>query len=186
MMILSGNYASLFRDRRLGDEASAGTAVIAFADLVFQTAPFHAPKPLPARWHDALRAWLSGEPAADVLALCDDEGVDLIQEALTYRLPWAMEAVRVHALAVEYDGADGLSGVAAQAVESGSTSLSVIALVRAGLSSREAAAAAVEDTAASFTDRDGMHAWLNSKPVEERLSTSAESDGLPGRLEHAC
>lgn len=152
----------------LGDEAGAGDAVVAFADLVFQTAPFQAPKPPPARWREALLAWLAGKPSADVLALCDDEGVDLIQEALAYRLPWAMEAVRVHAQAVEHEGVDALTGLAALAVEAGSSKLSVITLVRAGLSSREAAAAAVEDTAATFTDREGMGEWLNSELVEER------------------
>lgn len=157
----------------LGDEAVAGKAVVAFAELVFQTAPFQAPKPLPARWREALLAWLAGKPSADVLALCDDEGVDLIQEALAYRLPWAMEAVRVHAQAVEHEGVDTLTGLAALAVEAGSCKQSVIMLVRAGLSSREAAAAAVEDTTATFTDRDGMREWLNSELVEER---STEKD----------
>lgn len=157
----------------LGDEAGAGKAVVAFAELVFQTAPFQAPKPLPARWREALLAWLAGKPSADVLALCDDEGVDLIQEALAYRLPWAMEAVRVHAQAVDHEGVDTLTGLAALAVEAGSSKLSVITLVRAGLSSREAAAAAVEDTAATFTERDGMREWLNSELVEER---STEND----------
>jgi hypothetical protein len=151
----------------LGDEADAGTAVVGFADLVFQTAPFQAPKPLPARWREALLAWLAGKPSADVLALCDDEGVDLIQEALAYRLPWAMEAVRVHAQAVEHGRVDALTGLAALAIEAGSSKLSVITLVRAGLSSREAAAAAVADTEAKFTDRDGMREWLNSELVEE-------------------
>lgn len=156
----------------LGAEAEAGRAVVAFAEFVFQTAPFQAPKPLPARWREALLAWLAGTPSADVLALCDDEGVDLIQEALAYRLPWAMEAVRVHAQAVKHEGVDALTGLAALAVEAGSSKLPVITLVRAGLSSREAAAAAVDDTAAAFTDRNGMYEWLNSELVEER-STEA-------------
>lgn len=156
-----------------GDEAGAGKAVVEFADLVFQTAPFQPPKPLPGRWRQALLAWLSGKPSADVLALCEDEGVDLIQEALTYRLPWAMEAVRVHALAVQHEQVGALGGLAALAVEAGSSNLSVITLVRAGLSSREAAAAAVEDSAASFTDRDGMREWLDSDLVE---ALSAEKE----------
>lgn len=157
----------------LGDEEGAGKAVVEFANLVFQTAPFQAPKPLPGRWREALQAWLAGKPSADVLALCDDEGVDLIQEALAYRLPWAMEAVRVHAVAVGHEGVDALTGLAALAVEAGSSKLAVITLVRAGLSSREAAAAAAADTAASFTDRDGMRKWLNSELVEAR---STEKD----------
>lgn len=160
----------------LGNEAGAGRAVVAFAELVFQTPPFQAPKALPAQWRKALLAWLAGRPSSDVLALCGKDGVDFIQEALAYRLPWAMEAVRVHAQAVEHEGVDTLTGSAALAVEAGSSKLSVITLVRAGLSSREAAAAAVEDTAATFTDRDGMRKWLNSKIVEKR---STENDNWP-------
>ena len=151
----------------LGDELGASDAVVALAELVFQTAPFQAPKPLPEKWREALLAWLTGQPSADVLALCDGEGVDLIQEALAYRLPWAMEAVRVHAIAVQHEGADVLTGLAALGVEAGSSMRSVITLVRAGLSSREAAAAAVNATDASFTDRDGMREWLESKLVTD-------------------
>lgn len=151
----------------LGDENGAGEAVVALAELVFQTAPFQAPKPLPEKWREALLAWLTGQPSADVLALCDGEGVDLIQEALAYRLPWAMEAVRVHAIAVQHEGADVLTGLAALGVEAGSSMRSVITLVRAGLSSREAAAAAVDATDASFTDRDGMREWLDSELVHD-------------------
>lgn len=151
----------------LGDDGGAGKAVVAFADLVFQTAPFQAPKELPGKWREALLAWLSGRPSAEVVALCEGEGVDLIQEALAYRLPWAMEAVRVHAVSVEHMNADGLTGLAALAVEAGSSNQSVITLVRAGLSSREAAAAAIEATSASFTDRAGMREWLESDILEE-------------------
>ncbi|WP_437761219.1 DEAD/DEAH box helicase [Sorangium sp. So ce281] len=150
----------------LEDEEGVGQAVVAFADLVFQTAPFQAPKELPANWQAALLAWLAGKPSSEVLALCDGEGVDLIQEALAYRLPWAMEAVRVHALAVQHPDVDTLTGLAALAVEAGSSNTSVITLVRAGLSSREAAAAAVESTGASFADRDGMREWLDSELVQ--------------------
>jgi hypothetical protein len=160
----------------LADEVAAGKAVVAFAELVFRTAPFQAPKELPAKWRNALLAWLAGQPSSDVLALCDGEGVDLIQEALAYRLPWAMEAVRVHALAVQRDGADTLTGLAALAVEAGSSNISVITLVRAGLSSREAATAAVEATGASFTDLDGMREWLGSGLVQER---SEEKEDWP-------
>jgi hypothetical protein len=84
--------------------------------------------------------------------------------------------------AVEHEGVDTLTGLAALAMEAGSSKLSVITLVRAGLSSREAAAAAVEDTAATFTDRDGMREWLNSELVEKR---STENDWLAERSRQA-
>ncbi len=157
----------------LGDYLGTGQAVVAFAKLVFQTAPFQAPKELPMNWQAALMAWLAGKPSSEVLALCNGEGVDLIQEALAYRLPWAMEAVRVHALAVQHSDVKMLTGLAALAVEAGSSTTSVITLVHAGLSSREAAAAAVESTEASFADRGGMREWLDSELVQ-KLSDETE------------
>ena len=141
---------------------------VEFAELVFQTAPFRPPNELPDRWRDALRAWLEGQPSAQVLSICDDDGIDLLQDALVYRLPWAMEAVRVHAIATGQEGANKLHGLAALAVESGSVSLSAITLLRSGLNSRAAAITAAETTGASFTDRDGMLTWLSSEKVKVR------------------
>jgi len=144
----------------------ASSAVVAFAELVFQTAPFRAPKDLPARWTEALDAWMRGKSSADVIGICDDDGIDLLQEALTYRLPWAMEAVRVHAGAVSCEGADAITGLAALAVEAGSCDKSVIVLLRAGLNSREAAFEAVRSTGTTFEDRAGLRMWLGSDEVE--------------------
>ncbi len=160
-----------------GDEEGVGEAVVAFAELVFRTAPFRAPKELPAKWREALVAWLAGEPSADVIALCKEEGVDLIQEALAYRLPWAMEAVRVHAAAVHHASADTITGRAALAVEAGSSNITMTTLLRAGLSSREAASAAVRSTGASFADKGGMREWLNSEVV--RKSSTANDWPTP-------
>ena len=150
-----------------GDREATADAVMDFAELVFQTAPFQAPKELPEKWKDALRAWIHGHLSASVLEMCNGEGVDLIQEALAYRLPWAMEAVRVHASNVAHDGADELTGLAALAVEAGSANRSVILLVRSGLNSRVGAAAAVDSTGATFDDRVGMRRWLGSDEVGE-------------------
>lgn len=149
------------------DSAAAAAAVVDFAQLVFQTAPFQAPKELPAKWKEALQAWMQGQPSAAVVAMCEGEGVDLIQEALAYRLPWAMEAVRVHAANVGHVEADNLTGLGALAAEAGSANRSVIVLVRSGLSSREGAIAAVTSTRAEFGDRAGMLMWLGSEVVAE-------------------
>lgn len=164
------------------DDEAAAEAAVGFAELVFRIAPFQAPKELPERWRDALRAWIRGEPASEVIGICDSEGVDLIQEALAYRLPWAMEAVRVHALALGHGDADALTGVGALAVEAGSANLSVITLVRAGLSSREAATAAVTSTDAGFTNSQEMRRWLRSPQL---ASLSRENDWPTMRSRHA-
>lgn len=167
---------------REANAEAAGDAVVEFAELAFETAPFRPPDELPATWNDALRAWLRGKSASEVVRLGGEDGVDLLQEAFSYRLPWAMEAVRVHAKAVGHESAEDLTGLAAMAVEAGSTKFEVIALVRSGLSSREAASTAVDSTAASFSDRSGMTDWLWSDDIQ-RLSAM---DGWPTeRSRHA-
>lgn len=151
-----------------GDAEATASAIVAFAEVVLQIAPFRAPKGLPPSWQDALSAWMRGRSSAEVIAIGDDDGVDLLQEVLTYRLPWAMEAVRVYALAVSDEGAAGIAGLAALAVETGSSNRSVIVLLRSGLSSREAAVVAVTLTGATFEDRAGMVTWLRSDEVRDR------------------
>jgi hypothetical protein len=148
-----------------GDSVKAADAVVHFAQLVFQTTPFRATRKLPGKWKDALRAWLEGQSSAEVIRTCGEDGVDFLQDALIYRLPWAMEAVRVHAMAVGQETAELLQGTAAMAVEAGSANCSVITLLRSGLISREAAIVAVESTDASFDNRAGMMDWLSSAEV---------------------
>ena len=159
----------------VGAATRTAKAVVEFADLVFETAPFRAPKALPAKWREALTAWVTGRPSAEVLGVCGEEATDLLQEALVYRLPWAMEAVRVHALAVGEEGAGALTGAAALAVEVGSADRSAIMLLRGGLSSREAADKATVGTNATFTDQEGLREWLRSDVVK-RLTAE---DGWP-------
>lgn len=148
------------------DTATAAQVVVSFAELIFQIAPFRPPDDLPNSWRDALEVWMKGDPARKVVSICGDNGVNFLQEALIYRLPWAMEAVRVHATAVAHEGASRLHGLAALAVEAGSVNRSVIMLLRCGLNSREAAITAVTTTGASFDDRAGMLMWLKSDEVE--------------------
>lgn len=151
----------------------AAATLLEFAELVLQTAPFRIPKALPAGWKDALLMWIRGGPAAEVIRTCDDEGVNLLQETLTYRLPWAMEAVRVHALAVGQEGAADITGLAALAVESGTSSAKVMVLLRNGLNSREAAIAAVTSTGAAFENREGIRSWLHSDEIVNKTAEAA-------------
>lgn len=147
------------------DVAAAAGTIVEFAELVLETAPFKAPRGLPDRWQDALRRWIVGEPASVIVSLCD-HAVDLVQEALSYRLPWAMEAVRVHALAMGVTEAEELAGIAPLAVETGTANRSAMLLLRSGLESREAAFAAIDSTAATFGDRAEMMQWLDSDAVK--------------------
>ena len=162
--------------------AAATNAIVEFAYLVLQTAPFSAPRAMPNRWEDALRAWVNERPASEVVDIGGDVGVELLQDVVTYRLPWAMEAVRVHALAVGQENAELIGGFVAMAVESGSLRPAVITLLRSGLNSREAAIASVVTTGASFGDRHGMVSWLESKEIEQ---LSANPEWPTARSRHA-
>jgi hypothetical protein len=90
--------------------------------------------------------------AVEVIKPIGDGGVDFLQDAVTYRLAWAMEAVRVHAITIGQIGADQLRGVAAMPLEAGSANRAIITLLRSGLGSRDTAIAAVASTAASFSN----------------------------------
>ena len=143
-------------------------AVAAFADLVCRVAPFRPRDPMPPTWRDGLATWLEGRPASVVISSLGSDGVDFLQDIITYRLPWAMEAVRVHALAIGDSRANDLKGLAAAVTETGNANLTVHTLIRSGLRSREAAREAVETTGATFNDRVGLEEWLSSGVVQSR------------------
>lgn len=165
-----------------GDAKTASKMIVEFAELVQDVPPFLPPAGTPPRWKEALAAWIGGSPAADVIGICGDGGVIYLQESFSYRLPWAMEAVRVHAAAIGQEYANGIRGLAALAVENGSANTSVITLLRSGLSSREAAIAAVETTSATFTRRPQMRSWLRSATVR---ANSADESWPTARSRHS-
>lgn len=146
------------------DADSAAIAIADFGELMFQKVPFK-PRKQPVRWREALTRWLLGDSSAVVVRTGGDGGVEFLQDGIIYRLTWAMEAVRVHALAVGHPEAGEIGGLAAMATETGSVVRPVITLLRSGLGSREAAHAAVESTDASFLDRAGMLEWLFSNEI---------------------
>ena len=119
---------------------------------------------MPPTWRDGLAAWLEGRPASDVISILGSDGVDFLQDIITYRLPWAMEAVRVHAIAVGDSRANDLKGLAAAITETGNANLTVHTLIRSGLRSREAAREAVESTGASLATEQG---WRNGLPLKK-------------------
>ena len=143
-------------------------AVATFADFVCRVAPFRPRDPMPPTWRDGLAAWLEGRPASDVISILGSDGVEFLQDIITYRLPWAMEAVRVLAIAVGDSRANDLKGLVAAITETGNANLTVHTLIRSGLRSREAAREAVESTGASFNDRAGMEEWLASEEDQSR------------------
>jgi superfamily II DNA/RNA helicase len=153
-----------------GDDDAAIAAITTFADKAFTIEPF-APDDMPADWHDILHSWLKGETIATLAAGQEDDVLQFVEQALVYRLPWAMEAVRVRAIAnsdiLQNDlTMDDLElGVAVAAVETGTLNQSAAVLMRAGFSSRSAAISAVMQTGATFTNMSELRHWLSEDGV---------------------
>ncbi|MEZ5963104.1 MAG: DEAD/DEAH box helicase [Planctomycetota bacterium] len=147
---------------------AAADAIVAFAKIIGKVAPFES-RGVPEDWPAMLQAWVEGNPSAEVVAIGGDEGVDFLQDGIVYRLAWAAEAVRVHALANDWEHSNAVTGVCAMAIETGSADPAVITLIRAGLKSRDTAFAAVHSTGVSFDDRPGMVEWIFAETPDPRF-----------------
>ncbi|CAN7653064.1 DEAD/DEAH box helicase [Agrobacterium tumefaciens] len=154
-----------------GDAEAAIAAITALAELVFTFYPF-TPDPLPENWRDILRAWLLGQALAGVAAEQRSEMLQFVEGGLVYRLPWAMEAIRVRAAAngdtvgifdLPLEGHD--LGLAVPAVETGTLNRSASILIQAGFNSRLAAIKAITDTGATFQSGQELRQWLHSEAV---------------------
>lgn len=165
-LLVSANGSLLAQDGE-----AAILAITQIAELVFGIFPF-APDTLPDNWRDILRAWLLGQPLAGLAGGDPSNMMQFVEGGLVYRLPWAMEAIRVRGVAnADTIAPFGLAlddfelGRAVPAVETGTTSLSASLLIQAGFSSRLAAIKAVADTAATFVTLAELQAWLDSDIV---------------------
>lgn len=153
------------------DESVAIEALTAIAQHVFSFYPF-MPDALPANWQDILKRWLQGRAITSHSADEASETLRFIENGLVYRLPWAMEAIRVRAEAnddtvVELSLDNFELGLAVAAVETGTLNRAAALLIQAGFSSRMAAIKAVTDTGATFDTSDGLRRWLLSEEVTQ-------------------
>ncbi|KZO60450.1 DEAD/DEAH box helicase [Dietzia maris] len=158
-----------------GDDQAAIDALTSFAMIAFNIYPF-VPRVLPPQWEDILAAWLRGEDAAQMAGEEITDTLEFIEDTLAYRLPWALEAVRVRATAHEDPVGDPWSfladehGLAVAAVETGTLSRSAALLMQAGFSSRAGALAAVRAGGGTFTTVSELHQWMNSEEVRQRVN----------------
>lgn len=166
LLLVQANAALL-----AGDVEAAMAAITNLAEQVFTFYPFE-PDAMPGNWRDIIRCWLLGQPLADIAAGQESETLQFIEGGLVYRLPWAMEAIRVRA-AANSDVIEPLGlrleehelGLAVPAVETGTMNRSASILIQAGFNSRQAAIMAVTDTTATFTTGQELGDWLNSELV---------------------
>lgn len=158
-----------------GQLQPAMEAIVSFAEIAFTLQPFE-PKSMPANWQNVLRCWLWGSPLTSI-PNAGDELIQFIETAFVYNLPWAMEAVRVRAVAhakpfsMEEMLAPSLANFprsfATAAVETGTLLAPASILIQAGFGSRLAAIKAIHDTGADFDSMNGLREWLRSSTVEE-------------------
>jgi hypothetical protein len=146
------------------DTGAAGTAAIHFAQVVLSNT-FFSVKVLPESWESALADWISGVPSSEILK--GRKGHDanrlqvFLQDAVSFKLVWAAEAVRVQALAMAHPRAAELGEGPALALTYGVGSRPAALLCQMGLASRTAAIWAVERTQAHFIDGVGARIWLS-------------------------
>lgn len=117
-------------------------------------------KALPANWKAILRSWVSGEEVAKI----GPQNMRAVEEAFSYRLVWALEAIRTRRMSIGWSP-ETVAGGAAAAVETGVPRFMMAMLIRAGLPSRRAAIAAIEDAEPVFVTPAEMRAWLQSDEI---------------------
>lgn len=115
---------------------------------------------LPANWKEILRSWISGEDVAKI----GPQNMRAVEEAFTYRLVWALEAVRTRRISLGWSP-ETVAGGAAAAVETGVPQFMMSMLIRAGLPSRRAAMAAIDDAKPVFVTPAEMRDWLESDEI---------------------
>jgi superfamily II DNA/RNA helicase len=165
-LLVSANSAAL-----AGDQEMAIEAITAIAERAFAIYPF-APDRIPANWRDILRCWLLGQPLANVAVGQEAETLQFVEGGLVYRLPWAMEAIRVRGIAngdvvgdMGFHLDDFELALAGSSVETGTLNRSASILIQAGFTSRLAAIKAVSDTAATLSNAFELRQWLASDAV---------------------
>jgi hypothetical protein len=154
-----------------GDEPLAIEAITKIAAKMFEIHPF-VPDVLPDCWQEILRVWLMGLPLPEPGSEQGAATLQFVEGGLVYRLPWAMEAIRVRGLANrdpmgEWGETleDFELSLALSAVETGTLNRSAAILIQAGFGSRLTAIKIVNETGATFSNRQALREWLQSDEI---------------------
>jgi len=145
-----------------GDAEALVASLTKLAERLLMIRPFLPDDPMQDDWRDILAAWISGKPVPEI----GPENMRFIEDVFTYRLVWALEAVRTRRVALGWRP-EIIAGTAAACLETGLPKYTMAMLVRAGLPSRSAALFAISEQEPEFIDIDGLVAWLESNEIRE-------------------
>lgn len=153
-----------------GDETALGDALVALARRLLILRPFVPDKKnaLPENWEALLRAWVTG---VDVNTIGTDN-MGVVEDAFSYRLVWALEALRTRRVTLGWSP-DIIAGGGAASLETGVPSLMMSMLIHAGLPSRQAAMIVVREGGANFFDAATIRAWLESNEIAALTDSGA-------------
>ncbi|MES5483338.1 DEAD/DEAH box helicase [Bradyrhizobium sp. INPA03-11B] len=145
-----------------GDAKELAQALSGLGERLLFMRPFIPDKKnaLPANWKTILRQWVSGDEVSKI----GPQNMRVIEEAFTYRLVWALEAIRTRRVSLGWSP-DIVAGGAAAALETGVPDFMMAMLIRAGLPSRRAGMAAVRQGNPSFFTPADMRVWLESNEI---------------------
>ncbi|HEY8127141.1 MAG TPA: DEAD/DEAH box helicase [Hyphomicrobium sp.] len=145
-----------------GDVDELAEALEALGDRLLVMRPFIPDKKntLPANWKVILKQWVSGAEVSEI----GPQNMRLVEEAFTYRLVWALEAIRTRRMILGWSP-EVIPGGGAASLETGVQQFMMSMLIRAGLPSRRAAMAAIRSTNPVFVTPAEMRAWLESDEV---------------------
>jgi predicted heme/steroid binding protein len=145
-----------------GDVDELADALAGLGERLLAMRPFIPDKKnaLPGNWKAILKQWVSGAEVSQI----GPHNMRMVEEAFTYRLVWALEAIRTRRLTLGWSP-DIIPGGAAASLETGVPQFMMSMLIRAGLPSRRAAIAAIQTTNPVFVTPAEMRAWLESDEI---------------------
>lgn len=181
----------------IDEKSTIKTAHVAslLAERVALNPAFSVRKP-PKYWRDALARWVAGIGFAELLeglaAREEQRTQAFIQDGVVFRLVWAVEAVRVQAVASDHARAQELGDGPMLIFTHGVPSIQAALLCQSGYASRTGAVWLIEKLPAEFTDMDGLRAWVRTNDAAlsdvdfwlsddhrllwNRISTTSHSD----------
>jgi hypothetical protein len=145
-----------------GDVDELAEALAGLGERLLVMRPFIPDKKnaLPGNWKPILRQWISGTDVSEI----GPENMRVVEEAFTFRLVWALEAIRTRRVTLGW-APDIIPGGGAASLETGVPRFMMSMLVRAGLPSRRAAMTAIKSTDPVFVTPAEMRAWLESDEI---------------------